>query len=97
MGNKFTRRRAVVDERYTRVQGLYQHKDLDPRKLRRLILSGQLAPCFPGAENAATDLDECPICFLVSHLALCFSPSPNELVYIISMSFVFPLTEILSE
>lgn len=71
MGNKFSRRRAVVDERYTRTQGLYQHRDVDPRKLRRLILNGQLAPCFPGAEDSAVELDECPICFL-------FYPSLNR-------------------
>lgn len=71
MGNKFSRRRAVVDERYTRTQGLYQHRDVDPRKLKRLILNGQLAPCFPGAEDYAVDLDECPICFL-------FYPSLNR-------------------
>ncbi|MCO5591103.1 hypothetical protein L7F22_045080 [Adiantum nelumboides] len=71
MGNKFSRRRAVVDERYTRTQGLYQHRDVDPRKLRRLILNGQLAPCFPGAEDSGLELDECPICFL-------FYPSLNR-------------------
>lgn len=71
MGNKFSRRRAVVDERYTRTQGLYQHRDVDPRKLRRLILNGQLAPCFPGADDYAIELDECPICFL-------FYPSLNR-------------------
>ncbi|KAI5066382.1 hypothetical protein GOP47_0019006 [Adiantum capillus-veneris] len=71
MGNKFSRRRAVVDERYTRTQGLYQHRDVDPRKLRRLILNGQLAPCFPGAEDSTLELDECPICFL-------FYPSLNR-------------------
>ncbi|KAH7426485.1 hypothetical protein KP509_10G003100 [Ceratopteris richardii] len=71
MGNKLSRRRALVDERYTRIQGLYQHKDVDPKKLRRLILNGQLAPCFPGAEDSSLELDECPICFL-------FYPSLNR-------------------
>lgn len=65
MGNKITRRRPVIDERYTRPQGLYPHRDVDQRKLRRLILEAKLAPCFPGAEEPATDLEECPICFLV--------------------------------
>ncbi|KAG0592953.1 hypothetical protein KC19_1G292900 [Ceratodon purpureus] len=64
MGNKITRRRPVIDERYTRPQGLYPHRDVDQRKLRRLILESKLAPCFPGAEEPATDLEECPICFL---------------------------------
>eukprot|EP00249_Psilotum_nudum_P022460 c28524_g1_i1 orf=126-1697(+) len=71
MGNKITKRRPVVEERYTRPQGLYQHKDVDHRKLRRLILDAKLAPCFPGVEDASTDLDECPICFL-------FYPSLNR-------------------
>lgn len=71
MGNKFTRRRPVVDERFTRPQGLYQHRDVDHRRLRRLILDSKLAPCFPGAEDPAVDLDECPICFL-------FYPSLNR-------------------
>ncbi|MCO5564560.1 hypothetical protein L7F22_018224 [Adiantum nelumboides] len=35
-----TRRRALVDDRYTRTQGLYQHRDVDSCKLRRLILMG---------------------------------------------------------
>ncbi|XP_024543246.1 protein sip5 isoform X1 [Selaginella moellendorffii] len=64
MGNKFARRRAQIDDRYTRPQGLYQHKDVDHKKLRRLIIDAKLAPCYPGAEDAAIDLDECPICFL---------------------------------
>ncbi|KAH9330555.1 hypothetical protein KI387_002663 [Taxus chinensis] len=64
MGNKFTRRRHVVDDRYTRPQGLYQHRDVDQKKLRKLILDGKLAPCYPGGEDLTADLDECPICFL---------------------------------
>ncbi|GLJ17383.1 hypothetical protein SUGI_0301980 [Cryptomeria japonica] len=64
MGNKFTRRRHVVDERFTRPQGLYQHRDVDQKKLRKLILDGKLAPCYPGGEEHIGDLDECPICFL---------------------------------
>jgi hypothetical protein len=55
-----------VDERYTRPQGLYPHPDIDLRKLRRLILEAKLAPCHPGADDARADLDECPICFLVT-------------------------------
>eukprot|EP01018_Ginkgo_biloba_P023937 Gb_31565 [translate_table: standard] len=64
MGNKLTRRRNVVDERYTRPQGLYQHRDVDHKKLRKLILDAKLAPCYPGGEDSTVDLDECPICFL---------------------------------
>ena len=69
MGNQVggrRRRRPPVDERYTRPQGLYPHPDIDLRKLRRLILEAKLAPCHPGADDARADLDECPICFLVT-------------------------------
>ncbi|CAK9144951.1 unnamed protein product [Ilex paraguariensis] len=64
MGNKLGRRRQVVDEKYTRPQGLYQHKDVDQKKLRKLILDSKLAPCYPGDEECGCDLEECPICFL---------------------------------
>nr|GMC72646.1 E3 ubiquitin-protein ligase DA2L-like isoform X1 [Ipomoea batatas] len=66
MGNKLGRRRQVVDEKYTRPQGLYQHKDVDHKKLRKLILDSKLAPCYPGDDDCAntSDLEECPICFL---------------------------------
>ncbi|KAG6755136.1 hypothetical protein POTOM_040951 [Populus tomentosa] len=65
MGNKLGRRRQVVDEMYTRPQGLYPHKDVDHKKLRKLILESKLAPCFPGDEDSCYDHEECPICFLV--------------------------------
>ncbi|KAL0353912.1 UNVERIFIED_CONTAM: E3 ubiquitin-protein ligase DA2 [Sesamum angustifolium] len=64
MGNKLGRRRQVVDEKYTRPQGLYQHKDVDHKKLRKLILDSKLAPCHPGDDDCGCDLEECPICFL---------------------------------
>ncbi|KAE8124587.1 hypothetical protein FH972_019454 [Carpinus fangiana] len=64
MGNKLGRRRQVVDEKYTRPQGLYNHKDVDHKKLRKLILESKLAPCFPGDEECTCDHEECPICFL---------------------------------
>ncbi|KAF9666624.1 hypothetical protein SADUNF_Sadunf16G0248100 [Salix dunnii] len=64
MGNKLGRRRQVVDERYTKPQGLYVHKDVDHKKLRKLILESKLAPCFPGDEDSCCDHEECPICFL---------------------------------
>lgn len=65
MGNKLGRRKQVVDEKYTRPQGLYVHKDVDIKKLRKLILDSKLAPCYPGDEECGCDLEECPICFLV--------------------------------
>ncbi|XP_051125863.1 E3 ubiquitin-protein ligase DA2-like [Andrographis paniculata] len=71
MGNTLGRRRQVVDEKYTRPQGLYQHKDVDHKKLRKLILDSKLAPCYPGDDDSASDLEECPICFL-------FYPSLNR-------------------
>ncbi|KAG0491095.1 hypothetical protein HPP92_007958 [Vanilla planifolia] len=65
MGNKIGRRRQVVDEKYTRPQGLYQLRDVDHKKLRKLIIEAKLAPCFPGDDEDLTlDLEECPICFL---------------------------------
>ncbi|XP_044474048.1 E3 ubiquitin-protein ligase DA2-like [Mangifera indica] len=64
MGNKLGRRRQVVDERYTRPQGLYVHKEVDAKKLRKLILDSKLAPCYPGDDECCCDLEECPICFL---------------------------------
>ncbi|XP_064959727.1 E3 ubiquitin-protein ligase GW2-like isoform X1 [Musa acuminata AAA Group] len=64
MGNKIGRRRQVVDDKYTRPQGLYQHPDIDQKKLRKLILESKLAPCYPGSEERAIDLEDCPICFL---------------------------------
>ncbi|EEF32246.1 ubiquitin-protein ligase, putative [Ricinus communis] len=64
MGNKLGRRRQVVDERYTRPQGLYVHKDVDHKKLRKLILESKLAPCYPGDDEFGNDHEECPICFL---------------------------------
>ena len=54
-----------MDEKYTRPQGLYQPKDVDHKKLRKLILDSKLAPCYPGDEDCGSDLEECPICFLV--------------------------------
>ncbi|KAK9674536.1 hypothetical protein RND81_12G239200 [Saponaria officinalis] len=65
MGNKLGRRRQVVDDKYTRPQGLYQIKDVDYKKLRKLILESKLAPCYPGGDDCDCALfEECPICFL---------------------------------
>ncbi|KAL9254795.1 E3 ubiquitin-protein ligase DA2-like protein [Drosera capensis] len=65
MGNKLGRRRQVVEDKYTRPQGLYQVKDVDYKKLRKLILESKLAPCYPGGDECDCGLlEECPICFL---------------------------------
>lgn len=65
----------MVDEKYTRPQGLYNHKDVDHKKLRKLILESKLAPCYPGDEECANDLEECPICFLVSLISIMYLQS----------------------
>ena len=65
MGNKMGKRRGV-DERYTRPQGLYDHSFTDERKLKRLIQDAKLAPCYPGTDDTQPELEECPICYLVS-------------------------------
>ncbi|XP_020584599.1 uncharacterized protein LOC110027485 [Phalaenopsis equestris] len=64
MGNRIGKRRQVVDEKYTRPQGLYLHRDIDHKKLRKLILDCKLAPCYPGSDECIFDQEECPICFL---------------------------------
>lgn len=67
MGNKLGRKRQIVEERYTKPQqSLYMNKDVDIKKLKKLILESKLAPCYPGDEETSShDLEECPICFLV--------------------------------
>ncbi|KAL4564831.1 hypothetical protein LXL04_028903 [Taraxacum kok-saghyz] len=64
------RKRHVVDEKYTRPQGLSQHKDVDHKKLRKLILDSKLAPCYLGDDDCICDLKECPICFLACAIDL---------------------------
>jgi hypothetical protein len=90
MGNRIGgRRKAGVDERYTRPQGLYDHHGIDQKKLRKLILEAKLAPCYPGADEASGDLEECPICFLVTtREEISSSPSP-----FLSLSFALPSFE----
>lgn len=67
MGNKLGKKRQAVDERYTKPQQglLYMNKDVDFKKLKKLILESKLAPCYPGDEESSChDLEECPICYL---------------------------------
>ena len=54
-----------MEEKYTKPQGLYLNKDVDIKKLRKLILESKLAPCYPGDDEGCHELEECPICFLV--------------------------------
>ncbi|KAG9456065.1 hypothetical protein H6P81_000573 [Aristolochia fimbriata] len=65
MGNRICRkRRSGIEERFTRPQRLIrQPSDVDYKRLRKLILSQKLAPCFDGVEDSHPDLEECPICF----------------------------------
>ncbi|XP_043709385.1 E3 ubiquitin-protein ligase DA2L-like isoform X2 [Telopea speciosissima] len=66
MGNRICRsRRSTVEDRFTRPQRLVREpSDFDYKKLRKLILSEKLAPCFDGVEDSNNpDLEECPICF----------------------------------
>jgi hypothetical protein len=65
MGNAgLGRQRSAVDERLTRPQRLVrQLSDLDSGRLRRLIRSGDLAPCFDADDDERAV--ECPICFYV--------------------------------
>ncbi|KAL6874122.1 hypothetical protein ACP4OV_014204 [Aristida adscensionis] len=77
MGNAASGRRrpsVAVEERLTRPRRLLlQLPDMDAGRLRRLIRSGDLAPCFDPAEDAADGRaeEECPICFY-------FYPSLNR-------------------
>lgn len=79
MGAKLAKVRGglVIDERYTQPCGLYQHKNIDGKKLRKLIIDGKLAPCYPGVEETSgreqERLEECPICFLVRLKAACLA------------------------
>mmetsp|Transcript_6647 Transcript_6647/g.24661 ORF Transcript_6647/g.24661 Transcript_6647/m.24661 type:complete len:608 (-) Transcript_6647:1138-2961(-) len=64
-----TRRKPRVEEQYTRPSGLYPTVEVDVKRLRKLIMEGKLAPCYPGVEEGSSDrsgvaLEECPICFL---------------------------------
>ncbi|XP_047056840.1 E3 ubiquitin-protein ligase GW2-like [Lolium rigidum] len=63
MGNaRLGRQRPAVQERLTRPQRLVrQLSDLDSGRLRRLIRSGDLAPCFDADDDERAV--ECPICF----------------------------------
>eukprot|EP00262_Sarcandra_glabra_P011085 TRINITY_DN26788_c0_g1_i1.p1 TRINITY_DN26788_c0_g1~~TRINITY_DN26788_c0_g1_i1.p1 ORF type:complete len:398 (-),score=47.48 TRINITY_DN26788_c0_g1_i1:270-1343(-) len=65
MGNRISRkRRSTVDDRFTKPQRIASPlPNVDYKKLRKLILSGKLAPCFDAVDDSDPDLEECPICF----------------------------------
>lgn len=60
-----TRESSAIDLLYTKPSGLYPHCDWEVKTVRRLILRGELAPRYPGRDEAtATAREECPICML---------------------------------
>jgi len=46
------KKKSSVDPKYCRPQGLYSSHNLNLKKLKKLILAGKLAPCYPGQEGA---------------------------------------------
>lgn len=64
MGNKLTR--SSNDSKFTKPTGLYPTCEWDEKTVKKLINKKKIAPRYPGREDGGPDLDECPICFLVS-------------------------------
>ena len=61
-------RRVAVEERFCRPSGTFTNlRNIDGNRLRTLIQTGKLSPCYPGLEEPppGETLEECPICFLV--------------------------------
>ena len=73
MGNKFVRG-SGGDNKFTKSTGLYPTCEWDDKTVKKLINKKKVAPRYPGREDPGPDLDECPICFLVS-ACLVFCPS----------------------
>ena len=46
------KKKSSVDPKYCRPQGLYSSHNLNLKKLKKLIIAGKLAPCYPGQEGA---------------------------------------------
>ena len=46
------KKKSSVDPKYCRPQGLYSSHNLNLKKLKKLIVAGKLAPCYPGQEGA---------------------------------------------
>jgi hypothetical protein len=84
------RRWPEVEERLTQPRRLLrQLSDVDSGRLRRLIRSGDLAPCFDAAEDDAGLDEDCPICFYVRVYCLLFPSS-------LHLSLWFACSEFLS-
>jgi hypothetical protein len=64
MGNKFLKPRSN-EPTFTKSTGLYPRCEWDDKTVKKLINKKKIAPRYPGREDQAPDLDECPICFLV--------------------------------
>jgi len=83
MGNKFTK--SSSDSKFTKPTGLYPTCEWDDKTVKKMINKKKVAPRYPGREGPGVELDECPICFLVSTaVASCqylFSISMAVLVY----------------
>ena len=61
-------RRVAVEERFCKPSGTFTNlRNIDGNRLRTLIQTGKLSPCYPGLEEPppGETLEECPICFLV--------------------------------
>jgi hypothetical protein len=78
MGNKLTRR-GNSESSFTKPTGLYPKCEWDDKTVKKLINKKKIAPRYPGREDQAPDLDECPICFLVNGLPLYYCFTQNEL------------------
>jgi len=74
MGSTNSKRPAASEEvKYLSPTGLYPSCNWDLKTIRKLIIEKKLAPFYPGREEKdSSELDECPICFMVR-------PSPARL------------------
>ena len=64
-GKKRPRTKAERElERWSRPTGLYPSCKWDDEAALQMIVSGRIAPRFPGSEQGGAGTDECPICFL---------------------------------
>lgn len=68
MGNRFGK--SSGDSKFTKPTGLYPTCEWDDKTVKKLINKKKVAPRYPGREEPGPELDECPICFLVSKVAI---------------------------
>ena len=67
MGNKLGR---SSESKFTKSTGLYPTCEWDDKAVKKLINKKKIAPRYPGREDAAPDMEECPICFLVGRFCV---------------------------